>query len=53
MKIPPTKHDVPTTKYDVLLLFTKMNCTGQNIISFEDPLFNTGSPSTIQGHSLR
>ena len=42
MKIPPATHDVPLTKYDVPLLFAKINRRGQ-LISCEDPLFITGS----------
>ena len=34
--IPQTKHDVPPTKHEVSLLFTKMNSTGQHIKSYED-----------------
>ena len=33
MKIPPTKHSVPQTKYDVPLPFSKMITTGQHIMS--------------------
>ena len=33
MKIPPTKHDIPETKYNVPLPFNKMNSTGQHIMS--------------------
>ena len=32
-KIPPTKHDVPVTKYDDPFLFTRMNSIGQHMIS--------------------
>ena len=40
MKIPPTKHEVPLDKYDVSLLFTKMNSVGKHIISCEDPFLS-------------
>ena len=43
MKIPQTKYTAPLTKFDVPLLFTKMNSKGQHIIFSEDPLFITGS----------
>ena len=51
MKIPLTKTYVLLTKFDVPLIFTTTNSTGQHIISCDDPRFITGSPTKRQDHS--
>ena len=52
--IPPTKQDdLPNNDVDVPLLFTKMNSTGQHIISCGDHLFITGSPAKRQDRPQR
>ena len=53
MKIPQIKHYVPPNKYDVPLLFAKMNCTGQHITSSEVPLFITASHPQRQDLPLK
>ena len=53
MKILLTKLDIPLTKYHVPILLTKMNSTGQYIISCEDRFFIKGSPAKKQNQLLK